>query len=176
MICLSLLGERFVEGEKVLTGNTHIIGGITASLAYAQFVGESPLVMVGAGIVGALLPDICHTGSRIGKRLPVVSKIISTVFGHRTFTHSLLFLMIVSILMNTFITSATVKAGVIVGMVSHYLLDMATKNGIQLFFPVRFTVRFPVTTRTGSKVEAIVFSALALMSFYFGFQAIGFYL
>ncbi len=167
---------KCIEGEKVLTGNTHIVGGIAASLAYAQFSGESPMVMVGAGIVGALLPDICHSGSRIGKRLPILSKIINTVFGHRTFTHSLLFLLIVSVLMNAVISSDVIKTGVIVGMVSHYLLDMATKNGIKLFFPVRLTVRFPVTTRTGSKVESLVFSLLALLSFYFGFQALGFYL
>lgn len=159
-----------------MTGNTHIVGGIAASLAYAQYINESPMIMVGAGIVGALLPDICHTGSKIGKRLPIVSKLMNTVFGHRTFTHSLLFLFIVGILMNEVVSSDGVKAGLIVGMVSHYVLDMATKNGIQLFFPIRLTVRFPVTMRTGSKGEAFVFSLLALFSFYFGFQAIGFYL
>lgn len=158
-----------------MTGNTHIMGGIAAGLAYAHLANENPLIMVGAGIVGALLPDICHSGSKIGKRLPLLSKTVNAIFGHRTFTHSLLFLVIIAVLMNNFFPYEVVKIGLLVGMISHYLLDMATKNGIQLFFPIRFTVRFPVTTRTGSKVESIVFSLLALLSFYFGFQALGFY-
>lgn len=158
-----------------MTGNTHMIGGVATSLAYAQFVGGSPLLIVGAGIVGSLLPDICHSGSKIGRKMPILSKIISTLFGHRTFTHSILFLVLISLLMNMFIPSEAIKAGVIVGMISHYVLDMATKNGIKLFFPLSLTVRFPVTTRTGSKVESGVASVLTVVAFYYGFQAASYY-
>lgn len=136
-----------------MTGKTHMIGGIAASLAYAHIAQESPIIMVGAGIVGALLPDICHSGSKIGKRLPILSKIINGLFGHRTLTHSLLFLGIIVFIMNTFSMNETLQTGVIVGMISHYILDMATKNGIKLFFPFSLTVRFPVTTRTGGKLR-----------------------
>ena len=44
--------------------------GITASLAFAQFSNDNPLVLVGAGVIGALLPDICHRGSKIGRTFP----------------------------------------------------------------------------------------------------------
>lgn len=159
-----------------MTGKTHILGGIAASLAYAHIANEDPLVMVGAGIVGALLPDICHSGSKLGRKLPLLSKVINKLFGHRTFTHSLLFLVLIASLMNAFFPNEVVKTGIIVGMVSHYILDMATKNGIKLFFPLSLTVRFPVTTRTGSKVEGVVFSILTIISFYYGYQVIGFYL
>ncbi|AOV08143.1 metal-dependent hydrolase [Sporosarcina ureilytica] len=159
-----------------MTGKTHILGGIAASLAYAHIANEDPMIMVGAGIVGALLPDICHSGSKLGRKLPLLSKIINTLFGHRTFTHSLLFLVLIASLMNAFFPNDVVKTGILVGMVSHYILDMATRNGIKLFFPLNLTVRFPVTTRTGSKVEGIVFSILTLISFYYGFQVLGFYL
>ena len=159
-----------------MTGKTHILGGIAASLAYAQITNHDPIIMVSAGIVGALLPDICHGGSKIGRKLPILSKIINTLFGHRTFTHSLLFLVIVAWLLNSFIPNEAVKVGFLAGMVSHYVLDMATKNGIKLFFPLSMTVRLPLTTKTGSKVESVVFSFLALVSFYFGYQAFSFYL
>lgn len=159
-----------------MTGKTHILGGIAASLAYAQMVNHDPIIMVGAGIVGALLPDICHSGSKIGRKLPVLSKVINALFGHRTFTHSLLFLVIVAWLLNSFIPNDAVITGFLAGMVSHYVLDMATRNGIKLFFPLSMTVRFPLTTKTGSKVESAVFSVLALLSFYFGYQAFNFYL
>jgi inner membrane protein len=159
-----------------MTGKTHIVGGIAASLAYAQFTNHDPIIMLGAGVIGALLPDICHGGSKIGRKLPLLSKHINKVFGHRTFTHSLLFLVIIAILLNSFIPNEAVKAGFLAGMVSHYVLDMATKNGIKLLFPLSMTVRFPLTTRTGGAVENVVFSILALLSFYFGYEAFSFYL
>ncbi|WP_318618277.1 metal-dependent hydrolase [Sporosarcina sp. YIM B06819] len=159
-----------------MTGNTHIVGGIAASLAYAHFANHDPILMLGAGVVGALLPDICHSGSKIGRKLPLLSKLINTVFGHRTFTHSLLFLVTVAVLLNAFIPSEALKVGFLVGMVSHYVLDMATKKGIKLLFPLSMTVRFPVTTKTGSKIESIMFGILALLSFYFGYEALNYYL
>ncbi|WP_342515044.1 metal-dependent hydrolase [Sporosarcina sp. FSL K6-1522] len=159
-----------------MTGNTHIVGGIAASLAYAQFTNHDPIIMLAAGVVGALLPDICHTGSKIGRKLPLLAKLVNKLFGHRTFTHSLLFLVMMAAILNAFMPFEAVTAGILVGMVSHYLLDMATKNGIKLLFPIKLTVRLPITTKTGSKVETIVFSALTLLSFYFGYEAFRFYL
>lgn len=159
-----------------MTGKTHIIGGIAASLAYAYFSGSDPIILTGAGIIGALIPDICHGGSKIGKQLPILSKIINLIFGHRSFTHSLLFLVIIVFLMNTFLSYETVTAGLLVGMVSHYILDMGTRRGIQLFFPLDFRVRFPLTTKTGSMIENLIFSLLTLVSFYYGYLALYFYL
>ena len=159
-----------------MTGKTHIVGGIAASLAYAQFTNHDPIIMLGAGVIGALLPDICHSGSKIGRKLPLLSKLINMLFGHRTFTHSLLFLVIIATLLNSFIPNEAVKAGFLAGMVSHYVLDMATKNGIKLLFPLSMTVRFPLTTKTGGTVESVVFSILSLLSFYFGYEAFSFYL
>ena len=159
-----------------MTGKTHIVGGIAASLAYAQFTNYDPITMLGAGVIGALVPDICHTGSKIGRKLPLLSKLVNKVFGHRTITHSLLFLVMFAALLNAFIPNEAVKAGFLAGMVSHYLLDMATKQGIKLLYPFRMTVRFPVTTKTGGKVESVVFSILSLLSFYFGYEAFRFYL
>lgn len=152
-----------------MTGKTHIIGGITASLAFAQTSNYETILLVGAGVVGALIPDICHGGSKIGKKLPLLSKIISTIFGHRSFTHSLLFLFLIGVLLNTYVANESIVAGILVGMASHYVLDMATKNGIKLLYPLKVTVRFPLTTRTGGAVEDVVFVALSLLTVYFGY-------
>jgi inner membrane protein len=152
-----------------MTGNTHIIGGIAASLAFAQVSNYDPIILVGAGVVGALLPDICHGGSKIGRTFRITSKIVNTLFGHRSFTHSLLFLLLIAILMNTYVPNESITAGILVGMASHYVLDMATKNGIKLLFPLKITVRFPITTKTGGKVEDVVFGILSLLTVYFGY-------
>lgn len=155
-----------------MTGNTHIIGGITAGLAFAQVSNYDPIVLVGFSVVGALIPDICHSGSKIGRTFRITSKIVNKLFGHRSFTHSLLFLFFMAIVMNTYISNESITAGVLIGMVSHYMLDMATKNGIKLLFPFNITVRFPITTRTGSKVENVVATVLTICSVYLAYETI----
>lgn len=155
-----------------MLGNTHIVGGITASLAFAQISNENPLILVGAGIVGALLPDICHSGSKIGRTFPISSKIVNKLFGHRTFTHSLLFLACVALLMNAFVPYKAITIGLLLGMVSHLVLDMATRQGVKLFFPIKIKVRFPFTIKTGGKGEKYVFTALSLLALFLGFEVI----
>ncbi|MGE7623191.1 metal-dependent hydrolase [Viridibacillus sp. NPDC096237] len=155
-----------------MTGNTHIIGGITAGLAFAQVSNYDPIVLVGFSVVGALIPDICHSGSKIGRTFRITSKIVNKIFGHRSFTHSLLFLFLMAMVMNTYISNESITAGVLIGMVSHYMLDMATKNGIKLLFPLNITVRFPITTRTGSKVENIIATVLTICSVYLAYETI----
>ncbi len=153
-----------------MTGKTHITGGIAAGLAFAQMTNYDPLLLTGAGVIGAVLPDICHGGSKIGRTFPLISKIINVLFGHRSFTHSLLFLFLMGMLLNSFVTNESVKAGILIGIASHLVLDMATKNGIKLLYPIKSRVRFPLTTRTGGKIENVVFSALSLLSLYYGYQ------
>jgi inner membrane protein len=155
-----------------MQGNTHIIGGITASLAFAQISNDNPFVLVGAGIIGALIPDICHGGSKIGRTFPIISKIVNKLFGHRSFTHSLLFLFLVAMLLHAIIPYESIIAGLLVGMMSHIALDMGTKQGVKLFFPINMSVRFPLTTKTGGKVEKVVFTLLSVLSLYFGYELI----
>ncbi|RNF40175.1 metal-dependent hydrolase [Planococcus salinus] len=159
-----------------MTGKTHITGGIAASLAFAQITDYDPAILLLTGVVGSLLPDICHGGSKMGRTFPLLSKTINMIFGHRTFTHSLLFLFLVNLLLQTFITNDSVIAGLMVGMASHLLLDMVTKNGIKLFFPWKLTVRSPITATTGGHAEYAVFAVLSLLSVYFGYDVFMSYL
>jgi len=57
-------------------------------------------------------------------------------------------------------------------MASHVLLDMGTKKGVKLFFPVSISVRLPLTTKTGSKVEKVVFTLLTMLSVFFSYEII----
>ncbi|MFJ7732550.1 metal-dependent hydrolase [Lysinibacillus sp. NPDC097231] len=155
-----------------MQGNTHIVGGITASLAFAQISSDNPLVLVGAGVIGALLPDICHGGSKIGRKFPIISKIVNMLFGHRSFTHSLLFLFLVMMLLHTFVPYESISAGIVIGIASHIFLDMGTKQGVKLFFPISMSIRLPLTTKTGSKVEKVVFMLLTMLSVYFSYEIV----
>lgn len=159
-----------------MKGKTHVIGGLTAGLSVAYFTYTDPIILVSASVVGSLIPDICHSGSRLGKNLPILSRLINFVFGHRSFTHSLVFLILTAFLVDYFFPNDALKIGLLAGMISHYILDMGTKSGIQLFFPIDFKVKFPITTRTGSHAEKLIFSLLWLVSLYLAFQVFSLYI
>ncbi|MDX8046435.1 metal-dependent hydrolase [Gracilibacillus sp. S3-1-1] len=151
-----------------MTGRTHIMGGLAATTVAATLTDLDPVWLIFAGAIGGLVPDICHSGSKIGRRFPILSKLINSIFGHRTFTHSLLFLLLVRFLLSLVTNNTSFITGIMLGMASHFLLDSMTKQGIKLLYPVNITVRFPLTTRTGGAVENIVLLALTIVTLYFG--------
>src|SRR5699024_10802231 len=150
-----------------MAGKTHRVGGVATALVVASATSYDPTTLISPGAVGGLLPDICHSGSKIGRKLPVVSRIVNIIFGQRTFTHSLLLLLMSWILSVTCLTTEPDPDGLLTGMVSHFILDAATKNGIKLLYPASLTVRFPITTRTGGAIEHIVLALLTLVTLYY---------
>ncbi|MCG8397158.1 metal-dependent hydrolase [Bacillus atrophaeus] len=153
-----------------MTGKTHIMGGIASCTAIAYYYGYDPVLMAASGAFGALVPDICHTRSKIGRKFPLLSKIISSVFGHRTFTHSLLFMLIMFFIITTYIPNQNIQAGLLVGMASHLLLDAWTVNGIKLLFPSTIRIRLPFYMRTGSFSEQLVLAGLTIISCYYFYE------
>ncbi|SDK27496.1 metal-dependent hydrolase [Sediminibacillus albus] len=151
-----------------MTGKTHVIGGIAACMAVSQVTDHEPVLLLAAGVFGALLPDICHGGSKLGRKVPALSRLINGVFGHRTFTHSLLFLLLIRAAFSFVHWPAEISEGILVGIGSHLILDAATKNGIKLFYPINLTVRFPVTVRTGGSAESGILAVLVVCIVYFG--------
>lgn len=146
-----------------MTGKTHIMGGVASCTAAAYFYGYDPVFMTASGVIGALIPDICHTKSKIGRRLPILSAVVSSVFGHRTFTHSLLFLLITAFAAHLYFADQSILVGLMAGMASHLLLDAGTVNGIKLFFPSAIKVRLPLYIKTGGKAEQVVLAVLTVV-------------
>ncbi len=87
----------------------------------------------------ALLPDIDHTKSIIGKAFYPLAKWLSIRFGHRTITHSLAFAIVVTSLLKfityTFQLSEDFYIIAWFSIGSHFILDMITVEGIPLFYP-----------------------------------------
>lgn len=92
---------------------------------------------------------------------------ISDVFGHRTFTHSLLFLLIIYFLATTYIPNDSLSIGLLVGMTSHLILDAGTVNGIKFLFPASIKVRLPFYVKTGGTGEQVVLGALTVVTCYY---------
>lgn len=118
----------------------HIIGSVAlgygiVSLSNQIGIDVNPIFFIGGAAFGALLPDIDHPKSKLGRKIEPVSTIIMAAVGHRTFTHSLLFSSIVGIVSSMWDISLGV--GVLVGMLSHILLDLLTPetNGVAFLYP-----------------------------------------
>lgn len=102
------------------------------------------LILFG-GMIGGILPDIDHPGSKIGRATKPLSIVINKLFGHRGATHSLLAALLVMyglFMLSSFVPNdikgfySPFAIGISVGYVSHLILDMLTVSGIPLFLPI----------------------------------------
>ncbi|MCL1949160.1 MAG: metal-dependent hydrolase [Turicibacter sp.] len=118
--------------------------------------------------IGALIPDIDSPSSLLGRFFPWLSRFIAKVFKHRTLTHSLLsifaFLYLLSLrgrldYGESFYT--IVVLGLMVGHISHILLDLLTPQGVLLFFPLPFKVSIG-RIKTGALGETLFHRAMLL--------------
>ncbi|WP_240375471.1 metal-dependent hydrolase [Bacillus piscicola] len=159
-----------------MNAGTHLIGAVAAGTLVLA-TGLTPftlssvegVVFFASILAGGLLPDICHPFSWIGRRVGVLSMLIRKLFGHRTITHSLLFVLLLYFAAGGVPGSmgSAVQIGVTAGVLSHIILDMLTSRGVALLYPVHMHFRFPLTTKTGSLGEGIISFFLLLWILYF---------
>jgi inner membrane protein len=155
-----------------MKSNTHLIGGVVAAALYKTVTDLQPdtlqheLIFFGAAVLGSLLPDLCHPGSFIGRKTNFLSKTISKTFGHRTITHSWIMILLVMMLPNwlDWTYEESLSAGLVLGVLSHILLDAATTRGVQLFYPLPIRFRLPLYTKTGSKAEDYIATIISLLA------------
>jgi len=129
---------------------------------------------------GALLPDIDNANSTMGRKLGWVSKEIQHVAGHRTLFHSILGLVLGSLLaiglerlveyllgQRGFVfpaqligASHLVFLAVLFGCVMHIAADALTEGGVPLFWPNHHRFGFPPNPRwrfrTGDWPEYVI--------------------
>ncbi|WP_414617878.1 metal-dependent hydrolase [Dyadobacter sp. 32] len=127
-----------------MSGTNHITGGIVFTGIFASFwnvnIFARPEMLAATGFF-AILPDIDHLKSPIGKAFYPLAKWLDRKYGHRTITHSLtvfipgIFLvMFLEKLLSTGFSYTLVFA---FAYFSHLLFDMLTKQGVPLFYPFK---------------------------------------
>jgi len=163
-----------------MEGRSHLLVGLTAGVVLDSFVHLSgdPLtvaktvtlallvkkvVFYGAVGFGALLPDIDNARSTLGRKFGPVSKTIQRLAGHRTVFHSILGLVLGSLLAigleqvviflldqrgqqipaHLISTSHLVFYGVLFGSIMHIAADSLTVGGVPLFWPIHKRFGFP---------------------------------
>ena len=168
-----------------MTAGTHQRGGLLCGLVThhlfiapyyeeANLYSKTPLYKKITGIrektttVGSLLPDIDMTGSQMGKLFPFISKFIAKNFKHRTLTHSFLSIAFFFVLIacaplldvgNEFYIIIT--CGLMLGHISHIVLDLFTHQGVCLFYPCKKKIKL-ANFKTGAKGERFISQMLLI--------------
>ena len=79
------------------TRKTHKYVGACCGIIATEQIIQAPItpekiilggMLISGSMIGALLLDIEHTGSTMGKKHPFISKITNFLFGHRGVTHA----------------------------------------------------------------------------------------
>lgn len=129
-----------------MTYPTHQLTGVVISLAYMKHTGDITLYPLLVSSISSLIPDIDEPHSRAGRKIPILSQLIKTIFGHRNgMTHSFfamaLFSTIFYVILNSLKTepslSLLLTTHFILGYSGHLLMDIITKSGIPLLWPIK---------------------------------------
>jgi inner membrane protein len=109
-----------------------------------------------ANVIGSLIPDMDQATNRLWDLLPagnIVGKVLrKLMISHRTISHSFLGIIIIfklasvvipKLLNPAFIQTDLVIISLMVGFTAHIAADMFTKEGVPLFFPVKYDIGIP---------------------------------
>lgn len=157
-----------------MTGKTHASCGILVGAIAIEYYKTdlfTSVTIIVLAVISSLLPDICHKQSKIGRKFKVISFFIRLFFGHRTFTHSILFTVIIGFGLYIIHTPQYYFVTIITGLFSHVILDMLTPKGVKLFYPIPLTIKLPITFKTGGLVDLSLATALIIGSFYTLFKS-----
>lgn len=117
---------------------THIAFAGVVGVTAAGFGASPGLVGAGALCLGSLLPDIDTAHSGLGRWVRPVSRVLERRFGHRTLTHSLLGTLLTACALSwLLLLNPAALVWLLVGYVSHVLLDTANISGVPLLWPWR---------------------------------------
>lgn len=125
-------------------GITHAAIGAMVGYQIADWPGA------GIGAIAALLPDIDHPQSLLGRRLWPVAWTINQVMGHRGALHSLAALLLVSAAASVMLPDWWIV--IAAGYASHLAADALTVSGVPLLWPIRARIRL-LGIRTGGIIE-----------------------
>lgn len=166
-----------------MKGKTHLMGGLLFGLvgeaAVSSLSNEGILfarpatigVVVGASLIGSLLPDIDTPKSILGSKVPPISIIINKLCGHRNITHSimmwlLLFAPIKFLFEEIDRYPFLIYYGLLVGILSHIFLDMLTTRGVPVFVKSPRISLTPMKTGGAGEilVRVVLVTCIALYS------------
>ena len=112
-------------------------------------------------VIGSVLPDIDTPKSYVGKRVKLNPAVL---FGHRTLFHSFTIVVVLFIAFLFAKQARLLLGGLLIGYVSHLLLDALTLQGIVLFWPFKAKVRGSIAT--SSMIDHVLFYIFLITAFF----------
>jgi inner membrane protein len=183
-----------------LNATTHAVFGVAALAGAALVTGADPPAYVyPAAVAAAWLPDVDNPRSTLGNGLsrlknPVLnlltrplswalrttSFVLVRTVGHRTMTHSLLGVLLFSLMVWLVLRGfPDLVLALVAGYASHIFADALNTRGVPLFWPVGKPFRLvPGGVRSGGAVEvavalvALAFTLYALLLVYPGLRGV----
>lgn len=162
-----------------MTAPTHQQFGLNfglLTLVFCQLLGIYPddsikhVIFIFLVIIGSLLPDLDTYQSKLGRRFPflLISIPMYFIFGHRTITHSLLFVVLVGISSLSVVTyfdwSILFSIGLTLGVLSHVIGDFVFEGGVPLLYPNKQRYKPLMTLKTKGIGEKMVLFTLGIMN------------
>lgn len=178
-----------------MTGTTHRLGGILVGMGMIELLQADDIkqqgLILGAAILGSLIPDIDNPQSTISYKIPLLRSLVGMLqgavrlfscilpkkqkqyvrscIGHRGITHSWIFVVILMLLtlladriLQPEMNLILIGAATSAGMISHIVLDCFA-NGVPLLLPFS-TNRVTIThIKTGGAAEWFVRAGLILL-------------
>lgn len=142
---------------------THLTFSLLVGLLASVFFGIGQLYFIVLVVLFGLIPDIDTHKSKVGKKIPIISFILKIIFGHRGIFHSV-FIPILLFFAFSYLGFYLMGLAVLLGYLSHILLDALTPSGVKLFWPFRFKMKGFI--KTNSILEKILFLILCIADVY----------
>lgn len=171
-----------------MTGRTHDLAAFTAlnitflAMPTMEMSLGTAIVAFFANFVGGLFPDIDQPTSDLWDNFrggEIVSKYICKLLGgHRHISHSIIGVLLIGFLSDKFLSAISgivlldmriIWWSFMIGVVSHILFDMPTKDGVPLLWPIKWRIGIPpfrfMRIRSGFFVEKLfIFPGLAVLN------------
>jgi inner membrane protein len=173
-----------------MTGRTHDLAAFTSLVIIISFISVPKMslatfvVAIGTNMIGGLLPDIDDETSDIWDKIrggSIISRLIHPLLGHhRMISHSLFGMALIGLflhyLLNTInqiflIDMNIIWWSIMIGFLSHLVMDSLTIEGVPWFFPIPIRFGFPpikqLRIKTGAMGEKIfIFPGLLVANVY----------
>lgn len=154
-----------------MLGITHVLfAAVFALLLLNIFPFSHPIHFFLLFCFAALLPDVDHPGSLLGRKLWPLSSVLSFFFGHRGLLHSL-FIPMALLFLGWYFQVFWIGLALAGGYIAHLAADMLTLSGVRPFW-IGPKVRGII--RTGGFLEGLFFFLMIVFFVWLFFQTIKF--
>lgn len=158
-----------VNAEIAMLMPTHLVAAQTGYFIACAITSHEPVIVESViAMIGAMIPDLDHRDSIVGRAFPFISKSLEYHYGHRTITHSLIAQAIIGTLAILLLPDGYGMA-FLAGWLSHSIIDMMTPSGVCWFWPLTIRCVLPGSPKyrisVMSKGELLFLLAIGMAGF-----------